>query len=86
MMRDDANIGRLDLHFADAVVHGTLNIDESVTSDDVQDILDYMESELLDALGIARDEMIVHVHQGRDLGAYRSGGMDGANGGGFGYN
>ena len=86
VFRDDANIGRLDVHFADAIVHATLNVDESVTQDAIQDIIEDDEGELLDAVGIVRTEIIVHVHQGRDLGVYQTGGFDDNNGGGFTYN
>ena len=64
------NIGRLDVHFADATVHATLNVDESLTGDDVREIIEIVDNELLDAAGIVRQEVIIHVHQGRDLGVY----------------
>ena len=64
------NIGRLDVHFADVTVHATLNVDESLTGDDVREIIEIVDNELLDAAGIVRQEVIIHVHQGRDLGVY----------------
>ena len=67
IMQDDGAIGRLDLHFADPVVHATLNVEEIVTSDGIQDIIDDIEAELLDAVGIHRQEIIIHVHQGLSL-------------------
>jgi hypothetical protein len=86
VMQDDNVIGRLDLHFADPVVHATLNVDEIVTSDGVQDIIDDIEAELLDAVGIRRQEIIIHVHQGRDLGVYSTSDFEGTNGGGIRFN
>ena len=83
LLRDDDAIGRLDMHFAEPVVHATLNVDDSVTSEDLQDIIDDIEAELLDALGIFRQEIIIHVHQGKDLGVYTTTSFDGANGGGM---
>ena len=55
-----------------------------VTSEDVQDIIDDIEAELLDAVGIHRQEIIIHVHQGKDLGVYTTSNFDGPNGGGMG--
>lgn len=85
---EDASVGRLDVHFADTVVHATLNVEEGVTSEGIQDIIEDAEAELLDAVGIVRTEIIIHVHQGRDLGVYSAGGdyNGGANGGGFRFN
>ena len=66
----DRGIGRLDVHFADVIVHATLNVDESLTGDDVHELIDMVDGEILDAAGIVRQEVIIHVHQGRDLGVY----------------
>ena len=76
----DRNIGRLDVHFADVIVHATLSVDESLTENDMHDLIDIVDSELLDAAGIVRQEVIIHVHQGRDLGVYSTREFD-SNGG-----
>ena len=60
----DRNIGRLDVHFADVIVHATLNVDESLTGDDVRELIDMVDNQLLEAAGIVRQEVIIHVHQG----------------------
>ena len=72
VLQDENAVGRLDVHFANQVVHATLNVAESLTSDDIQDLIDTMDEELMDAVGVARQELIVHVHQGRDLGVFTS--------------
>lgn len=77
----DRNIGRLDIHFADVIVHATLSIDESLTGDDIQELVDELDGELLDAVGIVRREVIIHVHQGRDMGVYSTRDYEGTNGG-----
>ena len=66
----DRNVGRLDVHFADVIVHATLSVDESLTGEDVHELIDILDSELLESAGIVRQEVIIHVHQGRDLGVY----------------
>ena len=66
----DRNVGRLDVHFADVIVHATLNVDESLTEDDMHELIDIVDNRLLDGAGIVRHEVIIHVHQGRDLGVY----------------
>ena len=86
VMESEVVVGRLDIHYADVVVHATLNVEETVTSDEIQDIIDDIEGQLLDAVGIVRQEIIIHVHQGRDLGVYSAGDFNGANGGGFRFN
>ena len=72
VLQDENAVGRLDVHFASQVVHATLSVAESLTSDDIQDLIDTMDEDLIDAVGVARQELIVHVHQGRDLGVFTS--------------
>ncbi len=83
VVESDRNIGRLDIHFADPIVHATLNIDESLTDEDIQELIDLLDRNLIDAAGIIRREVIVHVHQGRDLGVYSTRDYEGTNGGGY---
>lgn len=63
-------VGRLDIHFASPVVHATLVVSESITQEGIQDLVEMIDEDLIDAVGIEREELIVHVHQGRDLGVY----------------
>ena len=79
---EDRNIGRIDIHFADSVIHATLSVDESMTTDEIQELIDIIDEELLDSVGIVRQEVIIHVHQGRDLGVYSTRDFEG-NGGGY---
>lgn len=65
-----AAVGRLDLHFTPTVVHGTLTVAESLTQEHIQELIEMVDDDILDAVGVERDEFIVHVHQGRDLGVY----------------
>jgi hypothetical protein len=83
ILEDDSTIGRVDIHFTPMVVHSTLTVAESLTSDEIQDLIDTIDEELLDCLGVERQEVIVHVHQGRDIGVYSSSDFEGTNGGGI---
>ncbi len=63
-------VGRVDVHFAETVVHATMNVAESLTAEEIQDLVDTVDEEIVSSVGINRQEVIVHVHQGRDLGVY----------------
>ena len=80
VLQDDNAVGRVDIHFANPMVHCTLTVDESLTTEEIQDLIDTIDEELVDAMGITRQEMVVHVHQGRDLGVFTSRSFEG-NGG-----
>ena len=38
-------------------------------------MVDMADDELLDAVGVNREEFILHVHQGRDLGIFSTQGL-----------
>ena len=67
---DETSIGRLDLHFTPDMVHATLCVSESLTRESIEEVIQAIDEELLDAVGIPQDELIVHVYQGRDAGLY----------------
>ena len=80
VMTEEGAVGRVDIHFADTVVHATLNVAESITTEEIQDLIDIIDEQLMDSVGITRQEVIVHVHQGRDLGVFSTRNFEG-NGG-----
>lgn len=80
VLENEDNVGRLDIHYSNPVIHVTLNVNESLTQDRIQTLVNTMDEELLDSVGITRQELIIHVHQGRDLGVFSARDFDG-NGG-----
>ncbi|MBI4199295.1 MAG: hypothetical protein HY535_02305 [Chloroflexi bacterium] len=70
ILQDDAAIGRLDLHFAPTMVHATLCVEESLTREMIEELIQTIDDELVDVVGVSREEFIVHVHQGRDMGVF----------------
>ena len=70
ILEDEVAIGRLDIHFSLTVVHATLCIAESLTREMIEELVQTIDEELLNAVGINREEFIVHVHQGQDIGVY----------------
>ena len=80
ILEDESTVGRVDIHYTDTVVHATLNVAESLTTEAIQDLIDTIDEDLMDSVGITRQEIIVHVHQGRDLGVFSTRDFEG-NGG-----
>ena len=67
---DDRPVGRVDIHFAGDVVHVAIAVDESLTQERIQEIIDAIDEDLVDAVGISREELIIHVFQGRETGVF----------------
>ena len=70
VLEEENAVGRLDVHFTASVVHATLNVAESLTTESIQELIDTVDEELVDTVGTTSQEFIVHVHQGRDLGVF----------------
>ncbi len=81
VVEDTAPVGRLDLHFTPSMVHATLCIVESLTQEAIQELIETIDEDIVDSVGVSGDEFIVHVHQGRELGVF-SNHEFGKNGGG----
>jgi hypothetical protein len=52
------------------MVHGTMIVSESMTQEEIQELISMVDEDLTDAVGIEREDLVVHVHQGRDLGVF----------------
>ena len=75
ILEDEHPVGRVDLHFAPTMVHGTLCVVESLTQEEIQELIETIDEELVDAVGVSREEFIVHVYQGREAGVYSDDGF-----------
>ncbi len=67
---EERPMGRIDLHFGPIVVHGTLCVNESLTQDEVQELIDVIDDELVLPSDMPRDDFIVVVYQGREVGTF----------------
>ena len=70
VLDDEAAVGRVDLHYTSSMVHATLCVSEGLTQEMIQELIEAIDEEIVDVMGVTRDEFIVHVHQGQDLGLY----------------
>ena len=70
ILEDEQPVGRVDLHFTPTIVHGTLCVLESLTQREIQELIETIDEELVDSVGVLREEFIIHVYQGRETGVY----------------
>ncbi len=77
ILEDEQPVGRVDIHFTPTVVHSTLCVVESVTQEGIQELIEAIDDELVDSIGVSREEFIVHIFQGREAGVYSDTGFGG---------
>jgi hypothetical protein len=63
-------IGRVDLHFASDVVYATLVVEVDVNEDGVLDMIEQIDESLVLTADVPRDDFLVTVYRGKDLGFY----------------
>ena len=66
----EAAVGYIDLHYAPNLVHATLCVAESLTQEEIRELIEIIDEELVDVVGVTREEFIIHVFQGRELGVF----------------
>ena len=62
--------GRVDLHFTPSIAYATLCISGKMSSEEIQDLIDQIDEELVMSADIARDDFIVTVYQGQEVGIF----------------
>ena len=70
IMELDRQVGRVDIHFTNEMVHVAIAADESLTQETIQEIIDSVDEDLVDSVGINRENLAVHVFQGRETGVF----------------
>ena len=70
IMEESQTLGRIDLHYTDTVVHGTLCVSQALTQEAVRELIESIDQHIVDSLGVSREEFIVHVFQGEEMGVY----------------
>ena len=68
VMEQGRQVGRLDIRFTPEMVNVAVSVDESLTQETVQQIIDTVDEDLVDAVGINRGNFVVHIFEGRETG------------------
>lgn len=68
VMEQGRQVGRVDIRFTPEIVNVAVSVDESLTQETVQQIIDTVDEDLVDAVGINRGNFVVHIFEGRETG------------------
>lgn len=69
---DDRDVGRLDVHFPQGMVHATLILRESLTDEDLRDVVNRFIQEMNQLVGVDGMEVAVHAYQGEERGVFHN--------------
>ena len=63
-------VARVDLHFTTSIVHGVLNVAESLTQDEIRDLIELVDEDLVMSADSTCEDFVVVVYQGREVGTF----------------
>jgi hypothetical protein len=70
VLADDREYGRVDLHFGPDIVNGTLCVPDTISEDDLQDLIGEVDERLVMSADPFREDFVVTVWLGRHGGVY----------------
>jgi hypothetical protein len=68
--KEEEVVGRVDLHYTSGVVYATLCVNEEISMEAIQDLIELIDEELVMSAEIFREDFIVTVHQGKEIGVF----------------
>ena len=70
IVKEEEQLGRVDLHYTSGAVYATLCVGEDVTMESIQDLIELIDEELVMSAEVLREDFIVTVHQGKEIGIF----------------
>ncbi len=63
-------LGSVDIHFTSTTVHGTLVLERELEESDIAKLIEQIDEELVLSADMPREDFLVSVYVGRDVGFY----------------
>ncbi|MHB0869049.1 MAG: hypothetical protein ACYC66_02815 [Chloroflexota bacterium] len=63
-------IARVDLHFTQSVVYGILVVEKELEEQQITELIGRIDDDLVWSADLPREDFVVSVYQGRELGMY----------------
>jgi hypothetical protein len=70
IVKEEQQLGRVDLHYTSGAVYATLSVSEDLTLENIQDLIELVDEELVMSAEVYREDFIVTVHQGKEIGIF----------------
>ncbi|MGE0059589.1 MAG: hypothetical protein AB7T32_16535 [Dehalococcoidia bacterium] len=74
--RDGEEIGRVDLHYSGSTAYATLNVPADIDDDSIEELIGEIDERLVMSWEPLRDDFIVTVWAGREVGVFSESGDD----------
>lgn len=69
-LQNNSRLGTIDIHFTTTAVHGTLILERELEEADLTKLIEQIDEDLVLSADMPRDDFLVSVYVGRDVGFY----------------
>lgn len=66
----DQRLGRVDLHYTSTVVYATVVLERELNESGIEELIEVIDNEIVDSADTPRDDLLVAVFQGSEVGVY----------------
>src|SRR6516162_5449176 len=70
IMQGNNRVGTVDIHFTSTAVHGTLILERELEETELTKLIEQIDEDLVLSADMPRDDFLVSVYVGRDVGFY----------------
>jgi len=69
-LQSNNRLGTVDIHFTTTAVHGTLILERELEESDLTKLIEQIDEDLVLSADMPRDDFLVSVYVGKDVGFY----------------
>jgi hypothetical protein len=69
-LQSNSRLGTIDIHFTTTTVHGTLILERELEESDLSKLIEQIDEDLVLSADMPRDDFLVSVYIGKDVGFY----------------
>lgn len=69
-LQSNNRLGTVDIHFTSSAVHGTLILERELEETDLTKLIEQIDEDLVLSADMPRDDFLVSVYVGKDIGFY----------------
>lgn len=69
-LQNNNRLGTIDIHFTTTAVHGTLILERELEETDLTKLIEQIDEDLVLSADMPRDDFLVSVYVGKDVGFY----------------
>ncbi len=67
ILNGEDTVGRIDTHFLPGVAHIAIAVEQSLTDEQIEEIISDIDSDMLNTVGSERDSHMFHIFQGHEI-------------------